>query len=87
MKKKKKRSQFVYRVIVFVLIILIHIVVIMKQTFSIINIIKTKIHNQMKNDILTDSSILDIKRKIVTKFHTKLNIDKFNDIKERQIPF
>ena len=41
----------------------------------------------MKNDILTDSSILDIKRKIVTKFHTKLNIDKFNDIKERQIPF
>ena len=41
----------------------------------------------MKNDILTDSLILDIKRKIVTKFHTKLNIDKFNEIKERQVPF
>jgi len=41
----------------------------------------------MKNDILTDFSILYIKRKIVTKFHTELNIDKFNDIKEHRIPF
>ena len=41
----------------------------------------------MKNDILTDSSILNIKRKIATKFHTKLKTDKFNDIKEHQIPF
>ena len=44
-KIKIKKSQFVYRVIVFVLIILIHIIATMKQTFSIINIIKTKIHN------------------------------------------
>ena len=55
----------------FVLIILILIVVTMKQTFSTINIIKKKIHNYMKNDILTDFSILYIKRKIVTKFHTE----------------
>ena len=55
----------------FVLIIVILIVVTMKQTFSIINIIKKKIHNYMKNDILTDFSILYIKRKIVTKFHTE----------------
>ena len=39
----------------------------MEQTFSIMNIIKDKFHNKIDDDILMESLILYIKRKIVTK--------------------
>lgn len=50
---------------------LVHILLIsiatMEQTFSIMNIIKDKFHNKIDDDILMESLILYIKRKIVTK--------------------
>jgi hypothetical protein len=46
------------------------------------NIIKTRFHNKMKYDILTNYLILYIKREIVIKFSTKLIIEDFQDLKD-----
>ena len=79
--RKSITWQFAERVVVLVLTLTIFIAT-MKWVFSIMNIIKTRFHNKMKYDILTNYLILYIKREIVLKFSTKLIIEDFQDLKD-----
>ena len=58
-----------------------------KRAFSIMNIIKNRLHNKMEDDFLMDSIILYIEKEIAAKFGTESIIDDFRDLKERRVPF
>ena len=58
-----------------------------KRAFSIMNIIKNRLHNKMEDDFLMDSMILYIEKEIAAKFGTESIIDDFRDLKERRVPF
>lgn len=45
------------------------------------------VSQQIKNDFLMSSLILYIKRKIITKFYTKLIINEFHDLKNIEFRF
>ena len=79
--RKSITWQFAEGVVVLVFTLTISIAT-MKWVFSIMNIIKTRFHNKMKYDILTNYLILYIKREIVLKFSTKLIIEDFQDLKD-----
>ncbi len=64
-KKKENDSLPSCLVVVLVLLILLNSIATMECTFLIMNILKIRFCNKIRDDILKDSLILQIKRKIV----------------------
>ena len=58
-----------------------------KRAFSAMNIIKTRLHNKMEEDFLTDFMLLYIEREITQFFSTDSIIDDFSNMKTRQLLF
>ncbi|KAG4939289.1 hypothetical protein JHK82_045012 [Glycine max] len=52
--------------------------------FQIMKIIKTRLHNKMEDDFLTNYMIIYIEKQIVEKFITNIIIDYFPSMKKRQ---
>lgn len=55
-----------------------------KSAFSVMKIIKTRLHNKMEDDFLTNYMIIYIEKQIVEKFITNIIIDYFPSMKKRQ---
>ena len=58
-----------------------------ERAFSAMNIIKTRLHNKMEEDFLTDFMLLYIEREITQFFSTDSIIDDFSNMKTRQLLF
>ena len=58
-----------------------------ERAFSVMNIIKTRLHNKMEKDFLIDFMLLYIEREITQLFSTDSIIDDFSNMKTRQLLF
>ena len=70
---KTRRStvyQLVFRVIELVLTLLVFKAT-TEQSFSALNIVKTKLHSKMEDDFLSDSLIVYIEKEIAEKLSTE----------------
>ena len=78
--KKSTIYQVVFQVVVFLLTLLVFTATI-KQEFSAMIIIKTRLRNKIEDEFLTDSLMLYIKKEIVVILNTDPIIDDFWDMK------
>jgi hypothetical protein len=78
--------QLVFRVIVLVLILPVSTAT-TEQAFSAMNIVKTRLHNKIEDEFLTDSLMVYIEREVVVAISIDSIIDGFRDLKTRQVPF
>ena len=58
-----------------------------EQAFSSMKVVKTNLRNKMENYFLMDSLMLYIEKDIASTFSLDLNVDDFEDLKERRVPF
>ncbi|KAH9647563.1 TTF-type domain-containing protein [Citrus sinensis] len=76
----------VYRIIVLVLTLPVSTAT-TERSFSAMRIVKTRLHNKMEDEFLTDSLIMYIEREIAEKLSIESIVNEFRDMKERRIPF
>jgi len=76
----------VHRIIVLVLTLPVSTAT-TERSFSAMRIVKTRLHNKMEDDFLTNSLIMYIEREIAKTLSIDSIIDDFRDLKERQVPF
>lgn len=55
-----------------------------KISFLTMKIIKTKLHNKMQDEFLTDNLIIYIEKKIANNFYSNSIIDEFKNLKKRK---
>jgi hypothetical protein len=58
-----------------------------ERAFSAMNIVKTRLHNKIEDEFLTDSLMVYIEREVVVAISIDSIIDGFRDLKTRQVPF
>ena len=84
--RKSIAYQLFFRVIIHVLTLLVSTAT-TERAFSAMNIVKTRLHNKMEDDFLTDSILLYIEREITQSFSMDSIIDDFSNMKTRRVLF
>ena len=84
--EKSTIYQLVFLVVVFLLTLPVSTAT-TERPFSAMNIIKTRLHNKIEDEFLTDSLILFIEKEIMGTHSIDSIIDDFQDMQERWVPF
>ncbi|KAJ6811556.1 zinc finger MYM-type protein 1-like [Iris pallida] len=83
--KRSTTYHLVYRVITLVLTLPISTAT-TERSFSVMNIVKTRLRNKMNDEFLEDSLIVNIEKEIAKTISTTTLMEDFRDLKERRVP-
>jgi hypothetical protein len=84
--RKSTIYQLVFRIVVLLLTLPVS-TAITERAFSAMNIIKTRLHNKIEDEFLTDFLMLYIEKEITVTLCTDSTIDDFRDMQARRIAF
>ena len=84
--KKLKTFYLIDRLVHFILILLVSTAT-SERAFSTLKIIKTRLHNKMKDEFLTDNLVIYIEKEILEAFSLDSILDNFVDLKEHRMQF
>lgn len=59
----------------------------MNEYFSVMKIIKTRLHNKIEDEFLTNNLVVYIEREIAKTFDLDLRVDDFVSLKVRKLQF
>jgi hypothetical protein len=58
-----------------------------ERAFSVMKIVKTRLHNKMEDEFLTDNLLVYIEREIFKSFNSDLILDDFVSLKSHRMQF
>jgi hypothetical protein len=58
-----------------------------ERAFSVMKIVKTRLHNKMEDEFLRDNLLVNIEREIAKNFDSELIFDDFVSLRQRRMQF